>query len=435
MHLFYTGAVTALVVFSLQPVLAGEPFQDTAPSPPLAPGPAATARRPLTINEALEIAERAHPSLQLAAERVTGATASIRSAGAYTNPQISGGAFGWQRSIQPGTLSGMLHTFTLSQDIPLPSVRQARIAAAQLGRESSQHSLDENRLNIRGIVKQAFYEVIRRRNEIRLANENLQLLVDLYRRIRVQFEVGEAPRLELTRAETEVSVASVQAQGAERRFSAAMADLHAAMGVVVSEVEPTGALYAPKTLPPLTDLVAEVVARHPGLAVAETETRRADALINLEKKLRIPQPNAWVNVIQQPDVAQYWYGVTVPIPIFNKREGQIAEAESVRRQASSYADYRRLQLTAAVERAYGDYRVAQSQVEMFEGGIIRQAEAAVQAAQAAFQFGERGIIELLDAQRILRSSRLDYMNAQYDRQQALIALEQLGALDLTGTNP
>lgn len=393
------------------------------------------ARRPLTLAEALELAERSHPSLQLAAERVAGATAGIRTAGAYANPQLSAGSFGYQRAVTPGQITGMLHTFTLSQDIPLPSVRQARIRVAELGRESSERALDENLLNVRGIVKQAFYEVIRRRNEIQLANENLRLLVDLYRRIRVQFDVGEAPRLELTRAETEVSVASVQAQGAERRYSAALADLHSAIGVALQDVEPTAQLYPANPLPPLPDLIAEVLARHPGLAVANAETRRADAAINLEKKLKIPQPNAWINVIQQPDVAQYWYGVSIPIPIFNKREGQIAEAEAARRQASSYADYRKLQLTTAVERAYGDYRVAQSQVEMFQGGIVRQAEAAVEAAQAAFQFGERGIIEVLDAQRILRSTRLDYMNAQFDRQQALITLEQLGALDLTGLNP
>ena len=400
-----------------------------------APGQDVPPRRPLTLNEALETAELSHPSLRLAAERVAGATAGIRTAGAYANPQLSGGAFGYQRAVSPGQIQGMLHTFTLSQDIPLPSVRNARIAVAELGRETTQHSLEEDQLNVRGLVKQAFFEVIRRRNEIDLANQNLQLLLDLYRRIRVQFDVGEAPRLELTRAETELSVASVQEQSAERRYSAAMADLHAAVGSPLGNVEPTAPLYPANPLPPLPDLVAEVLARHPGLAVADSETRRADAVINLEKKLKIPQPNAWVNVIQQPDVAQYWYGVTIPIPIFNKREGQIAEAEAARRQASSYGDYRKLQLTAAVERAYGDYRVAQSQVEMFEGGIVRQAESAVEAAQAAFQFGERGIIEVLDAQRILRSSRLDYMNAQFDRQQALIALEQLGALDLTGTNP
>jgi cobalt-zinc-cadmium efflux system outer membrane protein len=306
---------------------------------------------------------------------------------------------------------------------------------AELGRVSSQYALEEGQLNIRGLVKQAFFEVIRRRNEMRLSAENLQLLTDLYRRIKVQYDVGEAPLLELKRAETEVSVATVQAQSAERRYATAMAELHAAVGTQLGEVEPTAALYPEMMLPPLQDLINEVLAKHPGIAVAETETRRADALINLEKKLRIPQPNAWVNVIQQPDVAQYWYGVTIPIPIFNRREGQIAEAEAARRQAASFADYRKLQLTTAVERAFGEYRVAQSQVDMFEDGIVLQAQSAVDAAQAAFQFGERGIIEVLDAQRVLRTARLEYMNAQYDRQQALIALEQLGALDLTGSNP
>jgi cobalt-zinc-cadmium efflux system outer membrane protein len=342
---------------------------------------------------------------------------------------------GWQRVVTPGNVSGLLHTITVSQDIPLPSVRQAKIDAAQLSRVSNQYALEESQLNIRGLVKQAFFETIRRRNEMRLASENVQLLSDLYRRIKVQYDVGEAPLLELKRAETEVSVASVQAQSAERRFTAAMADLHAAIGLPLGDVEPTAPLYANSTIPPLPELVNEVLAKHPGIAVAETETRRADALVNVEKKLRIPQPNVWVNVLQQPDVAQYWYGITIPIPIFNKREGQIAEAESVRRQAESFADYRKLQLTTAVERAFGDYRVAQSQVDMFEGGIVLQAEAAVDAAQAAFQFGERGIIEVLDAQRVLRTARLEYMNAQYDRQQALIALEQLGALDLTRSNP
>jgi cobalt-zinc-cadmium efflux system outer membrane protein len=185
----------------------------------------------------------------------------------------------------------------------------------------------------------------------------------------------------------------------------------------------------------LNDLIAEVLAQHPGLAVAQAEQKRAEANITLEKKLKLPQPSAWVDVLEQPDVAQYRFGVSVGIPLWNHREGQIAEAEALKRQASSLAEYRRLQLTAAVERAYGEYRVAQSQVDMFERGIIVQAESAVRAAEAAFQFGERGVLEVLDAQRVLRSTRLEYSNAQYDRQQALIVLEQLRAVNLTGANP
>jgi cobalt-zinc-cadmium efflux system outer membrane protein len=39
---------------------------------------------------------------------------------------------------------------------------------------------------------------------------------------------------------------------------------------------------------------------------------------------------------------------------------------------------------------------------------------------------------VLDAQRVLRGVRSDYLAAQYDRQAALIELERLQAIDLKG---
>ena len=53
----------------------------------------------------------------------------------------------------------------------------------------------------------------------------------------------------------------------------------------------------------------------------------------------------------------------------------------------------------------------------------------MKAAEAAYRFGERGILDVLDAQRVLRTVRTDYLNAQYDLQAALIEIEQLRAVD------
>ena len=94
-----------------------------------------------------------------------------------------------------------------------------------------------------------------------------------------------------------------------------------------------------------------------------------------------------------------------------------------------------MELLAGLERAYNMYQIATQQLQIFETGTLREAQAAVEAAQAAFKFGERGILEVLDAQRVLRSARLDYLNARFDRQQALIELEQLRAIDLGETRP
>jgi cobalt-zinc-cadmium efflux system outer membrane protein len=44
--------------------------------------------------------------------------------------------------------------------------------------------------------------------------------------------------------------------------------------------------------------------------------------------------------------------------------------------------------------------------------------------------GERGILEVLDAQRILRTVRLQFLLARYDRQLALVDINELKATAL-----
>ena len=58
-------------------------------------------------------------------------------------------------------------------------------------------------------------------------------------------------------------------------------------------------------------------------------------------------------------------------------------------------------------------------------GAVRDAEAALRVAEAAYRFGERGILDVLDAQRVLRSVRADLLEARYQLQSARIELEFL----------
>ena len=72
--------------------------------------------------------------------------------------------------------------------------------------------------------------------------------------------------------------------------------------------------------------------------------------------------------------------------------------------------------------------MADQQVTSLQSGSLRAAETAVEAAKAAYRFGERGIVEVLDAQRVLQSVRGDLLDAQFARQSALVDLEELGAM-------
>jgi cobalt-zinc-cadmium efflux system outer membrane protein len=391
--------------------------------------------RRLTLDEALAMADRYNPRLKAASASVDAASAAIKTAGAWNNPTLSFGTLGRQQAIMNTTVPGMLNGFSVNQLVELPKLRGSRIQAAEIARQSTEYTVRETRLEVLGAVKQAYLEVLRRRTERDLAKENLTLLEDLRRRIQAQVSAGEAARLELVRADAEVASARIQVQSAELRRTIALSNLYGAVGTPLGQVELVPLPDRPRILPTLEELRTEAVNRHPAILYAESETRRTQAVLAYERAQRIPQPTLWADVFQQPDAAQYRFGVSLNLPLWNKREGPIAEAQAQQRQTNALAQQKRLEVSAAVEASYNLYQVASQQVEIFEAGTMRSAESAVQAAEAAFKFGERGIVEVLDAQRVLRAARMDYVNAMYDRQQALLQLEQLSGIDLNGGKP
>jgi len=384
----------------------------------------------LTLERALALAQESNPQFRAVNAAMEGAQAGIVTARQYPNPELNAN-FGGQQGFNFGNVNGRLGIYSFSQPLELYSVRRARIHTAEMARDSTEFSIAETRLAVRSAVKQAFYDVLRREAEVDLTEGNLKLIDDLRRRVEVQVRVGEAARLELIRADAEVASARNQVRSSELRRSTAFAGLRAAIGAPLGEFTPEGKLDEPGVLPPLNTLRDEVLSRHPALAQAQAEIRRAEARLGLERELRKPQPTVRTEIEQQPGIRLFRMGVNLPIPAWNRREGEIAEASAGLRQARAQADVRRLEIGAALERAYGVYLVANQQLAAFEAGTLRQAEAAVQAAEAAFRFGERGIIEVLDAQRVLRGVRQDFVNAQFDRQAALIELERLQAIDLT----
>jgi cobalt-zinc-cadmium efflux system outer membrane protein len=390
----------------------------------------AHAAETLSLERALALADESNPRLRAAAAQTEGARAGIRTARAYPNPDLDAAA-GRQRSRSSFMApEGSVTALGLNQPIDLPSVRDPRIRAAEAGLAGSQYALAELRLAVRATVKQAYYEVLRRKAEFEVATETQQLLEDIRRRVQVRVDVGEAPRLELTRAEAEASVAANTAASARLRVTQAIAALRAAIGAPLPpDVEVVGDLATVPALPDVARLRDEVLANYPALAQSRAEAKRAEARLATERALRIPQPTVRAGFEQEPDTSKWVLGIGIPIPVWDQRQGQIGEAVAAFQEANANVERRRVELLAAFDDAYGRFQVATQSLAAYESAILRQAEAALRVAEAAYRFGERGFIEVLDAQRVLRSARFEALAARFDQRAALIEIEQLRALD------
>lgn len=387
---------------------------------------------PLTLKEALHIADRDHPALASAEAQVQGAKAGIETARSYPNPEFEVGS-GVSQLQPPTPLRGRNTLIAIAQPLEGLGVRNGRARAAEARHAASVALHAEARLMLHAQVKQAFLEIQRREEEVQLAREGYGLLEQIRNRVKLRVEVGEASRFDLIKAEAEVLMAESQMQSAIIREEQAKERLRSLLALPAEEaIEIVHAEWPSAALPPLAVLRQELLAQHPLLAATTSETRRSEAQLEMERSLRWPQPTLKMSAETHPDVRLWRVGVSFPLPLWNRRSGPVAEAEAGLDRAQAEQERTRLALLSELEQIYGRYLIAQRQLTVFESSLVHQAEAALRVAEAAYRYGERGILEYLDAQRVSRNVHLDYLNARYELQFVLIEIERLRAPLLDG---
>jgi cobalt-zinc-cadmium efflux system outer membrane protein len=395
---------------------------------------AADAER-LTLADALALAERNNAALQAALRRQDTALAGVVTARQRPNPDVE--ALVGPVHPRPGMgNAGTLAILGFTQPLEYAELRAARARGAEAGVDAAEAVARTVRRALHARVSRLFFEVMLRGEQVRLADEEVATLQQIRDRILLRVQVGESPKLDLIRADTELLNAQRRREAAVVRVIQASDGLAALIGL--APLAPGRAIQPEGVLPPLPALESLAALReralklNPEIAQAEAERRRAQARLGLEEQLRRPQFSLRAAYEHNPEANIWRIGVSVPLPLFHRREGQIAEARADLSVAEALGESRRQTLRAELEFAYSAFVIAHRQVEAFEGGLLEQAEQALRVAEAAFRFGERGIIEFLDAQRTLRAVRFDYVNALYDARFALLEIERLLGADLIG---
>ena len=83
---------------------------------------------------------------------------------------------------------------------------------------------------------------------------------------------------------------------------------------------------------------------------------------------------------------------------------------------------RKAELQQQLRQAWKSLELARLQVEALSEGVLKEAESALKVAQAAYRFGERGILDVLDAQRRYFDAQIGLSNSVRDEHLALVQL-------------
>ncbi|MBL8475478.1 MAG: TolC family protein [Methyloversatilis sp.] len=388
----------------------------------------AHAAEPYTLEQLKALALESNPSLGAARADVEVSRADTLTARAYPNPELE--VMGGDRNSRgPNLAPGSLGTIGLSQRFDYPSQRDARLRVAEAGVVSAQSGVQSFEIDLLAQLKQNYYLVIRYQDELRAAQEDLELARSIRNRVEVRVNTGEAPRYELIRADTELLTAQKNADAAVLRIVQAKARLRALVaGQLPEDFDLQGELARDAELPPLGQLRDDMLARNPEIFRLKAEIDRFTEQRELEKLRRMPDVSLKLARDRDPEYEANRIGVAVTIPIFDRRQGQIAQAGAQVERTRLQLDNRLFQLQQQLDAAYRQFELSRNQVSALETGIVREAEAALKVAEAAYRFGERGILDFLDAQRVFRAVRNELISARYDLSAAVVEIERLSAV-------
>lgn len=424
-HLPAALALSVALALAAPAIHAADPAKASAARSAPASAAPAQATPAFRLEQLVALAVSAHPASEAARAQRDAAAAGIDTARAFPNPEVEYLA-GNARPNQPGTSRGNAYTVAVTQPLDLPWVRAARIGTAQAGLRVAEAEYRGFLADVTARVRLHYYEVLRRDAELAAAREDLQLMEDIHGRIALQVSTGEAARYELIKADAEMLSARNRAKSAAFRVTQAKAALRQYVGQrLPADFALDGGLPTRLEVPPLERLRDDILARNPDLARSREAAEQAEARLSLERSLRTPTVALKASRDNDPDVRNDKLGVVVTIPLWDRRSGPVAEAAAQARRSRYALEEQRFTLLQSLEGAYHQYEIATSQVAALETGIVHQAENALKVAEAAYRYGERGILDYLDAQRVYRAARNELIAARFELAAAVVELERL----------
>jgi cobalt-zinc-cadmium efflux system outer membrane protein len=371
------------------------------------------AQAPLSLDAAIALALKAHPSLRAAAHDVAAQEGALAQAGALPNPELE--------LLREGERADT-RTTTAQLAIPfeLGGKRAARIDAARQDGRLAALELAALRTQLRADTAAAFHEVVAATERRRMAQELAELAASAADATQRRVEAGKSSPVDATRARVAHAGARIDLVQAERELESARIRLAALWGgdPRTLEVQVPATLELPRAVP-LEQLLARLE-EAPDLQRARLRIGQREALARVEQSRRMPDVNLIVGTRREgrDERNQAVVGVSLPLPLFNRNQGAVREALRRVDQARDEREAEQLRVRAELSQAHARLSAALEEATLIASDILPGAEQAYRAARRGFEAGKFGFLDVLDAQRTLFQSKNQYLNAVAESRRA-----------------
>lgn len=369
-------------------------FLDNAkPAPPL--------RGSITRSQAIRHALTYSPVLQAQRAELRALEAEIVQAGLPPNPEIGLEVENFAGSGGTRGFDGAEITAAISQRLETGGKRSKRTLVAGLNAEALRAELAAGEREVRIAVDRAFTTLAEAREVRTLSERNLERAENNLNALESLLDAGKSNRIDVAKAKLAVSEARELIAEARSEESSAAADLSQTWGGGAADVTASGSLNSPSGGSSFAGESA--LKRHPAMKAAALRFARAQAAYDLEKARRFSDVDVGggVRQLRDADETAAVFGVSVPLPIFDRNQGNIQAAKERLGRAEAEARAIKSELLSQLTRYTSDLKTARTRAAEFDSQTIAAARQALEDTQEAYDAGKASLLEVLDARETL----------------------------------
>lgn len=328
------------------------------------------------------------PDLRVARATLKNAEAAIITAGARPNPSIH---------VGPGYSSSPASPLFLESAFNLPietaGKRGYRILEATRQAQAARLQLAEAGWQVASRVRSALLALLLAERNLVFLEQEQTIRTELVHLIEAQVNAGELPSPELAAARIELTSVIVQTRATEGEVQQARADLAATIGIPIPALNSVELSWPDFDHPPGDQAVsAENIQRAAALNRLDlqrllAEYAATEAALRLEVAKQYPDIELGPGYNFQEGNNDFFLGLSVTLPIFNKNQGPIAQAEAQREKAAAQFSALQLQVIGQSQSALAAYKSTLAQLAAADRLVVQQAERE-QLARHSFELGE-----------------------------------------------
>lgn len=334
--------------------------------------------------------------------------------------------------------AGYTTFFQASQTLPtsgrlryLRDAGAASVSVAQADRDALLWSLQSD-------IRVTFYRAVAAQERARQITAAIADVEQLIRVLRQRETEGEGSRYDRLRAERELTELRTDLVTAQSWAAAARARLTGFLPEGSASVpQVSGQLLVLAQPPALDALVRRAFSARAEYRSEQQSLTRYVAEEQAALRLRIPEPtitggvkraNGTSGLAPNPfaDITKtaLAFSISIPLPTFNRGQYDVARAqaeqEQVRARVASLAHRIRTELQTASD----VFTLANESLAAYQRELDNAGTELTRVTQVAYQEGEIGILELLDALRVNRAANLRLLDLQAAAKEAFIELER-----------